>query len=80
MEYTPYVIAGLSIVSSTVTGLLVWGLRGEVGTIKEKIRADLAEQENRIITRINGTYTRTPIHQDLVARVDRIENRVDKIG
>jgi hypothetical protein len=74
-----YIATGAAILSSAVAGLMAWGLRGEVGRLQEKFRADLAEQENRIIARINGTYTRTPMHQELVARVDRIESRVDEI-
>jgi hypothetical protein len=74
-----YIATGAAILVSAVSGLIAWGVRGQIGTLQEKFRADLAEQENRIIARINGTYTRTPLHMDLVARVDRIEGRVDEI-
>lgn len=85
-DYMPLAVAGLSVLASLLTGLVVWGNRGQVNTVhqtmktmRQEFRANMAEAELRIIKGINGTYTRTPLHNELVARVDRIESRVDEL-
>jgi hypothetical protein len=81
-----YIATGAAVLSSVVVGLIAWGNRGQVATLQQTIETlrqefgkNMAEAELRIIRGINGTYTRTPLHMDLVARVDRIEGRVDEI-
>ena len=121
---TSIIAAGVSFAASGVVGLVAWGLRGEVNTLKatlnsqidnvrgeiktlraeqsagllkadnsgkiETVRAELAtlraEQvaglaaaENRFFERVNGNYIRKELHNEMVARVDRVENRVENL-
>jgi hypothetical protein len=79
MDYTPIAAAGVSVAASGIGALLVWGVKGEIKTLRTELRAGLAEAENRFFQRINGSYTRKDLHADLVARVDRIETKVDEL-
>lgn len=67
---------------------LVSGLIGAYVSLQNRallaeVRRELAELENRIITRINGTYVRRsecelreePVHERLAAIADEVKNR-----
>lgn len=84
---------GLSGVASVIAGLIAWGARGErralfaefntvraeIKTLRAELTAGLAEAENRFFQRVNGSYIRKELHNDMVARIDRIENRVEDL-
>ena len=79
MEYISLVAAAASFVASGVVSLIAWGLRSEVATLRTELRAGLAEAENRFFQRVNGSYIRKELHNEMVARIDRIENKVDEL-
>ena len=79
METAPLLAAGISVVTSGGVGLIVWGLKTEVAKLRTEMRAELAEAENRFFQRVNGTYVRKELHGELVARIDRIENRIEDL-
>ena len=65
--------------ASGVVSLIAWGLRAEVKTLRTELRAGLAEAENRFFQRVNGSYVRKELHNEMAARIDRIENKVDEL-
>ena len=79
MEYISIIAAGFSFLASGVMSLIAWGLRSEVGMLRTELRAGLAEAENKFFARVNGNYIRKELHNDMVARIDRIENRVEDL-
>lgn len=79
MEYISLIAAAASFVASGVVSLVAWGLRSEVATLRTELRAGLAEAENRFFQRVNGSYIRKELHNEMVARIDRIENKVDEL-
>lgn len=79
MEYISLIAAAASFVASGVVSLIAWGLRSEVATLRTELRAGLAEAENRFFQRVNGSYIRKELHNEMVARIDRIENKVDEL-
>ncbi len=50
----------------------------ELKSLRNEVRADLAESELRFYQRINGTYTRSEQHRDLQSRVARLERFEDE--
>lgn len=79
MDYAPIIATGISALASAIAGLVAWGLKGEVSAMRNEVRASLAEAENRFFQRVNGNYVRKELHTEMVARVDRIESRVDDL-
>jgi len=63
-------IAGLA--SSVIACIVSLHIKGSAATI----RADVAEMENRIVERINGTYTRK---DECSLRMERVLDRVDRL-
>lgn len=76
MDIAPIIAAVISVLASIIVGVIAWGVKAELKSVRSDFTANMAQAELRIIKGINGTYTRTPVFQDLVARVDRIEDRV----
>ena len=54
-------------------------VRAELNTLRAEQKAELAAAELRFFDRVNSKYTRTELHNDLIARVDRVENRVENL-
>jgi ribosomal protein L29 len=54
-------------------------VRAELATLRAEQLAGLAAAENRFFERVNGNYIRKELHNEMVARVDRIENKVDEL-
>ena len=93
-DTAPIIAAGISALASLVVGLVAWGWRGEIatlraemgtvraemGTLRAEMRAAIAESVNAFYLQINGSYTKSGLHNALAARVDGIENRVNDMG
>ncbi len=66
-----------------ISGLIATYVSLQNRALLAEVRKELAELENRIITRINGTYVRAGecrlreelVHERLAAIVDEIKNR-----
>jgi hypothetical protein len=86
-EPTSIAAAAISLFGSIIVGLVVWGWKSELSTLraemlalKADMRASIAESVNSFYLQINGSYTKKDLHNTLVARVDSVENRVNELG
>jgi hypothetical protein len=85
VEYLHIVLWIVSSLGSLFVGLIVFGLRKQVEVIDQKIETvrqefhgKLAEAGNEFYTKVNGNYLRKDLFNQLDARVNRIESKVDK--
>ena len=79
MEHEAIIAAGVSILSSIIVGLIAWGVRNEMSTLRAEFRAAIAEAGNTFYELVNGKYVRKELHNEMTARIDRIENRVEDL-
>ena len=90
-ESTSILAAAISLLGSIIVGLVAWGWRGEIATLRAEMktlqaemRASIAESVNAFYMRVNGSYVKRDvcktIHAAESVRVDNIENRVNELG
>ena len=76
--------AGVSLLGSIVVGLVAWGWKAEIGTLRAEagmhqaeMRARIAESVNAFYIQINGNYVKKELYNTLVGRMDGLEQRVN---
>lgn len=93
-EWIPILAAVVSLVGSTIVGLVGWGARAEVRvlraemalgaekmeTLKAEIRASIAESVNAFYKQVNGNYIRKELFNALVDRINGLEVRINDAG
>lgn len=84
MEYLPIVAACLSVALNGIIGLVVWGVRGEITTLRTEMKLQraetstaLAQAANEFYTKVNGNYVRKDLYTEMHERVGRIEDRIE---
>jgi hypothetical protein len=90
MESTSIAAASISFLGSVVVGLVAWGWRGEIGTLRAEIgtihaqmetlraeiRAAIAEASAEFYRQVNGAYTK----RDLCKTISNgLAERIDKL-
>jgi cell division protein FtsB len=90
----PEWMTGIAALAALLGGLAAWGakgqvetlraemgtLRAEIGTLRAEMGEAIAKAGLEFYRQVNGTYARTKSLNDLTARVDGIENRVNDLG
>lgn len=81
------VVAGVSLLGNIIVGLVAWGwraeistLRAEMATMRAEMRASIAESANEFFRQINGNYVKKEVYNTLIARVDGLDGRVNDLG
>lgn len=72
--------AAVSLLGSIIVGLVAWGGRSEIATLRAEVRASIAEAGLAFYSQVNGNYVKKELFNTLVGRVDGVEQRVNDAG
>jgi hypothetical protein len=94
-DIAPIAAAVVSLAGSVVVGLVAWGWRGEVSTLRAElgtvhaqmetlraeVRAAIAEAGVQFYRQVNGTYTKTTLCEAVREGItDRIDRLEDRVN
>ncbi len=69
--------AGLTVALNGVIILIASNIRQSVRALRSEMDAKFAESALQFYQRVNGTYVRADLHNDLKDRVARLEGNLD---
>lgn len=80
---TELIAAGATILASGIAGLVAWGTRNQVSTLKAEVGRQLAEFRAALPKELNGTYRRSELCAVMMApiteRVGSMERRMEDL-